>query len=144
LPENLSITISKKGEEPTKIVVTRDDDVWELTEQDLRELPDEVRPHVERMLGRFPLGNAAGFRVLPRRPGQTAQPETRPGPPDNQDEPVPEADRMERQLDEMGQRLEEMRRSLDRWRGYRESVPRKPERPRLERPERDKPSPDEA
>ncbi|MDY0167221.1 MAG: PDZ domain-containing protein [Thermoguttaceae bacterium] len=146
LPENLSVTISKKGEEPTKIVVTRDDDVWELTEQELEDLPDDVRPHVERMLGRFPLG-AAGFRVLPRRSGQPVQPEPRPGPPDTQDEPGPEADRMqqhmERQLDEMGQRLEEMRRSLDRWRGHRDSMPRKPERLRLERPARDKPSPDE-
>jgi hypothetical protein len=54
LPENLSITITKSGKQPAQIVVKRDDENWEVTEDQLDELPDDVRPHVDRMLGRPP------------------------------------------------------------------------------------------
>lgn len=130
LPDNLSVTISKKGRQPVKIVVTRDDNEWELTEHDLEELPDDVRPHVERMLGRAPAGDAAGFRILPRSPGRLGEAEPKPESPDAEGRPALEPEQMQRhmesQLDEMGRRMEEMRRSLDRWRRYRESTPQVP------------------
>ncbi len=134
LPEDLSVTISKKGRQPAKIVVSRDDDEWELTEHDLEELPDDVRPHVDRMLGRVPAPGAANFRILPRSPGHAGESE----PLDAEDRPAPKAEHMqrhmERQLDEMGQRLEEMRRSLDHWHRPRQSMPRVPDRPPREQP----------
>ncbi len=52
LPADLSITITRKGEEPAKISVSKGDQKWETTEDKLKELPDDVRPHVEQMLGR--------------------------------------------------------------------------------------------
>jgi hypothetical protein len=52
LPKNMSIVITKEGDQPAKIVVKRDIDKWELTEKELDKLPADVRPHVERILGR--------------------------------------------------------------------------------------------
>lgn len=57
LPNNLSIQIQKQGDEPAKIKVEKGDSTWELTENDLDQLPDDVRPHVENML------NGTRFRV---------------------------------------------------------------------------------
>jgi|GEM_PF-3562709 len=53
LPENVSITITRKGKQPAKIVVTRDDETWELTEDNLDQLPKEIRGFVDRSLGRL-------------------------------------------------------------------------------------------
>lgn len=54
LPENMSITITREGAQPATITVTRDDETWELTEEDLGELPNEVRALVQRSLGQLP------------------------------------------------------------------------------------------
>lgn len=51
-PEDLSVSIEKNGSAPAKISVQMDDKSWTLTEDDLGELPGEVRPFVERMVGR--------------------------------------------------------------------------------------------
>ncbi len=116
LPNDMKVTIRKEGEEPTKITVERGDETWELTAGELEQLPDDVRPHVDRMLGRWPAGE--GVRVLPRRPDRPAEAEP-PGAP--RGEPPSDAEQfrqqLDRQLDDMNRRLEEMRRSLDRWRG---------------------------
>lgn len=58
LPEDLSISITKTGKEPAQIVVKRGDDKWEVTDGQLDQLADDIRPHVEQMLGRTP-----GFTV---------------------------------------------------------------------------------
>lgn len=50
-PSNLSIQITREGNEPAAIKVERGNDSWELTENDLDQLPDDVRPHVEKVLG---------------------------------------------------------------------------------------------
>ncbi len=52
LPPNMSIVISKDGNQPTKIMVRRGDQKWEVTDKELDKLPTDIRPHVERMLGR--------------------------------------------------------------------------------------------
>ncbi|MCS7303967.1 MAG: PDZ domain-containing protein [Thermoguttaceae bacterium] len=52
LPEGMSIAISKTGKEPAQIKVQKDGKTWEVTEKELDKLPPDVRPHVERMLGR--------------------------------------------------------------------------------------------
>ncbi len=144
LPADVTVVIRKTGEEPTKITVRRGDDSWEVSEQDLDKLPDDIRPHAERMLGRFPVPGPGGVRILPRRPGQPAD-----RAPEDFDLPEPDAEgfqqHLERQIDEMNRRLEEMRRSLDRWQGEGQPrIPRMPERPRLDRPDRARPNPDAA
>lgn len=50
-PKGLEVTITKKGEEPAKVTVKRGEEQWEVDAKSLDKLPDDVRPHVERMLG---------------------------------------------------------------------------------------------
>jgi len=52
LPGGMAVTIAKQGDEPAKITVKKGDQKWEVTEETLGELPEEVRKPVERMLGR--------------------------------------------------------------------------------------------
>jgi len=110
LPANLSVSITKNGAEPAKIVVKRDNESWELTENDLDELPDDVRPHVERMLG--PIGqrglhhrNMFNFKLEPHWPGT---PEI-----DVQLGPLDPRGLMKEQIDQMNQRIEQLRKSID-------------------------------
>ena len=53
LPDDMSVTITKQGKEPAKIKVEQGDKTWEVTEKTLDELPDDIRPHVEPMVGRM-------------------------------------------------------------------------------------------
>jgi hypothetical protein len=48
LPGNLSITVTKHNDDPAKITVKRDNDTWEITENDIDTLPEELREHVRR------------------------------------------------------------------------------------------------
>jgi hypothetical protein len=59
-PEDLTVVIKKSGRNPAEIVVERNDDRWEITDEDLDKLPEDVRPHVARMMGR---GRAFAFGV---------------------------------------------------------------------------------
>ena len=52
MPKNLSIQINKSGETVAKIKVTLDGKTWEVTEENLGKLPEGVRAHVKRVLGR--------------------------------------------------------------------------------------------
>jgi len=52
LPEGMSICVTKENNGPAKIVVKKDGETWEATEDKLDELPEDVRPTVERFLGR--------------------------------------------------------------------------------------------
>ena len=58
LPKDMSVTITKEGEQPAKIVVKQGDKTWETTEDKLDDLPDEVRGHVQSFLGRSPFSIA--------------------------------------------------------------------------------------
>lgn len=51
-PKNLTVRITKEGDQPAKIHVKRDDKEWEVTEDKLSELPEEIRLHVQPMLGK--------------------------------------------------------------------------------------------
>ena len=54
-PDNLEVTIEKRGDQPTKFRVKRaqegKDQEWEVTEDKISELPEDVRVHVQHMLG---------------------------------------------------------------------------------------------
>jgi hypothetical protein len=104
LPKGLSVSITRSGDEPAKITVKKDDQSWEVTEKELDKLPDDVRPHVERMLGR---GGAAVMALpgLPSAPGAVPAP-IRPDirRPDGQSE---------RQLKEMMDQVDRLRRQME-------------------------------
>jgi len=55
LPEDVHLTIQKKGREPAHVIVKRGDKSWEATEGKLDELPEDVREPVARLLGKTPL-----------------------------------------------------------------------------------------
>lgn len=121
LPGNLSVSITKQGDEPAKIVVKRGDEKWELTEDELDKLPADIRPHVERMLGRVPKLDFRVFAPEERllRPLPLPRPQV--------------AEELEKRLDQMQQQLEELRRSLRELRqrrGHEQQDPSLDEAPR--------------
>jgi hypothetical protein len=75
LPKNLSISITRSGDEPAKVHVKRDDKEWETTADKLNELPDDVRQQVEQLLGKtmHPM-LAARARAVVRGPVHTRLP----------------------------------------------------------------------
>jgi PDZ domain len=78
-PKDLSVRITKEGEQPTKVRVKRGDQEWEVTEDKLSELPDDVRPHVQKLLGRMlaPGLSAAANKILRIQPGGKVEGEIR-------------------------------------------------------------------
>jgi hypothetical protein len=54
-PKDLSVQITRQGDEPAKIHVKRGEKKWDVTEKTLGELPEEIRGHVKRYLSE-PLG----------------------------------------------------------------------------------------
>jgi hypothetical protein len=72
VPNNLTVRITKeKGDTPAKIYVKQGDKEWEVTEDKLGDLPENLRLIVERMLGR----NEMSFNyMLPRVPVAIAGP----------------------------------------------------------------------
>ena len=52
LPKGMKIAVIKEGNEPTKLHVERDGKTWDVTEDKLDDLPEDLRPHVQQMLGR--------------------------------------------------------------------------------------------
>jgi membrane-associated protease RseP (regulator of RpoE activity) len=52
LPENMSISVTKEGDSPAKLHVKQDGKEWNVTVDKINELPDDVRRHVEALLGK--------------------------------------------------------------------------------------------
>lgn len=143
LPSNMTITITKQGNEPARIVVTRDKEKWDVTEKELDKLPADIRPHVERLLGRGVFGLGLGFGgmgvdfpadpiVGPADPGA---PKTPGGPQAKPDRPLRHpGGAIERRLEEMNRRIDQLFRSLEelRQQGREKAPEKKPEKPTLQ------------
>lgn len=52
LPKDLEVTITRKGKQPARIAVKRGDKQWDVDEQSLDKLPEDIRKYVEQMLGK--------------------------------------------------------------------------------------------
>jgi hypothetical protein len=124
MPGNMSVTISKKGDKPARIVVKRGNQKWEVTEDQLDKLPPDVRGHVERMLGRTILdwgdaNRSSDFELVPEQvPDWGVLPERG----------------LHQRLEEMNRRIEQLRKSIDQ---LREERPRpKAAEPELKAPEK--------
>ena len=66
LPDNVTVTVECKGKDPAKITVTRGDEKWEVSDQELNKLPDELRSQVERIVlgvGALPFPPPDGFNT---------------------------------------------------------------------------------
>lgn len=92
LPEDMTVTIEKKGGQPANVTVTRGEQTWQATEKSLDRLPPEARPYVDRALG-------ATFdpRALPSLPPSIRE---------------PAADLDGRELRRMRDELDELRRKV--------------------------------
>jgi hypothetical protein len=51
LPENVMITVTRTGGQPTRIVVRRGDEHWDIAETELHRLPTDLQPYVSGHLG---------------------------------------------------------------------------------------------
>jgi hypothetical protein len=107
LPPDMSVVISKKGDHPAKIVVKRGDKTLEVTEKELDKLPADIRPHVERMLGRGMFGVVGGspsIDVVPKvEPGDQTQPRRGPG----------MLERMEKRFDDLNRRMDKLIQAME-------------------------------
>ncbi len=121
LPDDLSISVTRSGKQPAKIVVKRDKDQWEVTEKELDKLPADVRPHVERMLGR---GANAGYYLF--KDGLS----NLPGPP-RAGLPLPEVRpdvRLEKRMEALERRLDQLHKTLDEIRKSHPEAQNSPEK----------------
>ncbi|HMC12065.1 MAG TPA: PDZ domain-containing protein [Pirellulaceae bacterium] len=62
-PKNLSVQINKEGDQPAKIHVKQGDKEWDVTEDKLNELPEDVRQHVQRLRGQAQMPGPAKVAV---------------------------------------------------------------------------------
>lgn len=123
LPADMTVVITKAGDDPTKITVTRGDEKWEVTEEELDKLPKDVRRHVEGILGHH-VGDISidllGPEGKPHRFGTSRdldRPGTLPKKPRLVPHPAePTEDRLNKQLDEMQKRIEDLQKSLEQLR----------------------------
>jgi membrane-associated protease RseP (regulator of RpoE activity) len=124
LPKDLTISISKTGEEPAKITASRGDDKWSATEKELHTLPDDIRGHVERMLR--PVPREARVRVARPRVEFTPRaivtprlqmnpaPQYPPTPVAPSPAVVPQAPAdVQKRLDDVNKRLDEVQKALE-------------------------------
>jgi membrane-associated protease RseP (regulator of RpoE activity) len=134
LPADMSVVISKEGDQPAKIVVRRGAESWEVTEKDLNKLPAEIRTHVEEMLGRGAMG-FVGASLPPLEWGPESGTPKRPAPAANSLAPSPPRadwfERMEKRLDEMNGRLDRLFQEVERGREHPapHEAPPKPAQP---------------
>jgi len=124
LPGNMTVTIIRHGEEPAKIKVTRNGDHWEVTEDELDKLPDDIRPHIGRMIigvgpGSGAKSQAFDFNFVPdlqhlKEWRQEAAEKIRSAAPVEK-----QMEQMKRQMDETRKSVEEMRKLIEELRKSR-------------------------
>ena len=122
LPDNMTVIITKEGAKPAKVVVRRNGESWEVTEKELDKLPDDVRKHVELILGNFsePLPKWIGKKM-----GEMSSPDHIhrfgfvPDWPTHGRMSAPSDSfekRLERRFDEMNRRIEQLHELLEQMR----------------------------
>lgn len=65
LPSGMTVTVTRKGEEPAEITVKRDGKQWKVAADELDKLPADIRPHVTRMIGGVNVAPPTSPRALP-------------------------------------------------------------------------------
>jgi hypothetical protein len=134
VPENLDVRIEKHGNEPAKIHVEQDGKTWDVTEDQLGDLPEETRGHVSRFLGRgqhlpfnirLPEGADGEFNIQVAPPVAPSAPPVqvlpRVGPDANVRSRVRNwtqreeggGDRLEQRLDQLNERLDRLQQLIE-------------------------------
>lgn len=114
LPKDMRVTISKQGDEPAKIVVKKGYIKWEVTEDKLDKLPEDVRKHVKSLLnpGAKFLPSVKFGMAFSKKPVQFWVPNIS-GP--RPLEPQPRSDgqkRLEKRVDELSKQIQELRKAI--------------------------------
>jgi hypothetical protein len=118
LPDNVTVVITKRGQEPAKIAVQEGDKKWEVTEKELDKLPKDVRLYVDQMIGAAWCGPLAGKAAAEFGANWTAAPAPGPG-------MIRSDTRLQKRLDEMSRQIEEMQKGLQQMR-QKDGPPAKP------------------
>lgn len=135
LPDGVKIEIRKEGDKPAEIKVTRGDENWSVTENELDQLPDDLRPYVEGTLGKphgpegawsFP---PEGFKVPNPLEGREDMIEKRFEELNRRLEQLPNPlegreGMIEKRFEEMNKRLDQLRDALNELRGKRREKPK--------------------
>lgn len=113
LPDDMTVVITKHGKDPATIVVEQGNERWEVREDELDKLPEAVRTHVERMLGRnlWAFGEQDFQLMVPK---VAPQPPLKPAPkmrPKTEPKPAPSVDE---RLDQIERRLDDLLEKIDR------------------------------
>lgn len=119
LPTDTSVTITRRGDDPAKIVVEKGTQRWETTAQELDKLPADIRAAVEPMLASGGAAAAIGFhRHEARRPAKepTAA------------EKSPAQGALEKKFDDLNRKMEEMQKALEQLRSGKPPA-QSPDRP---------------
>lgn len=107
LPDDMTVTIEKRGGTPAKVTVKQGDKQWEANEDALDKLPEQARDYAQHLLGwgevALPSGHAG---LVPR----SIAPE----------HVVPE-ERFNRRLEEMSRQLDDLRRAIEKLQNRRPS-----------------------
>lgn len=103
LPDDMTVTVTRTGKKPAKVVIEQGGKRYEATEDKLDTLPQEVRPFAESMLGRMPM---AGVRVIETPPADAQKAPAERG-------TIRQEGRLERRLEEMNQRIERLNKTID-------------------------------
>jgi len=112
LPEGLTIAITKTGNEPARISVKKDGKTWEVTEKELDKLPPDIRPHVERMLGRGgPIDMDFQWEVGP--PWFGTEPKEPKWPGRIRQDLQKQLEKHQQELEKLQKQLDEMKKSLE-------------------------------
>jgi membrane-associated protease RseP (regulator of RpoE activity) len=110
LPDDMTVTIEKKGDKPAKITAKQGEKTWETNEDALDKLPSEAREFAEHLLGLrvFDLG-AEGAPMPGGPPVRALAPERH----------DPEA-RFNRRIDEMSRQIDELRQAIEKLRAQQQ------------------------
>jgi hypothetical protein len=128
LPQNMAITVTKPQEGPVRIVVKKDGQSWEVTEDELDKLPEDVRSVVKGMLGRggafSVFGRDGGIRIeMEGRDGHGKPGEKKPDAAKKAPDVKSDKDALLKKLDDANRRLEEQRLRLqEEFRKLRQEV----------------------
>ncbi len=110
LPDDVTVSIEKTGDKPLRITVTKKDRKWEVNEDELHTLPDEIRRYAEQMLGRTTIGPADPVELFDFFPDWAAGGAT-------QDAMI------EQRLEAMNRQLDQLRRGMEQLRGEQRGDP---------------------
>jgi len=121
LPDDVSINIYREGKQPAKITVKKGDQKWDVNEDNLGKLPEDIRHHVEQFVGAGPMRVELKDFTAP-------VPLTVPLGDVLTRNPADLESRVEKRLVEMTKRLDEMRSAIEQLRSQCEGTAEKKSR----------------